>query len=115
MLRDVRFMIIPRLAGHRSDGLRVGQSISGGCLMSSEAVFAPSAEVVARSYVNAEQYEQMYARSSTDPDGFWGEQAQRLDWITPFTKVKNTSFDWPDISIKWFEDGALNVAANCID
>ena len=83
--------------------------------MSSEAVFAPSAEVVARSYVNAEQYEQMYARSCADPDGFWGEQAQRLDWITPFTKVKNTSFDWPDISIKWFEDGALNVAANCID
>src|SRR5690606_40023024 len=57
----------------------------------------------------------MYARSAADPDGFWSEQARRLDWIKPFTRVKNTSFAWPDISVKWFEDGVLNVAANCID
>eukprot|EP00873_Tetraselmis_striata_P030846 jgi/Tetstr1/451110/TSEL_038146.t1 len=82
--------------------------------MSSE-VFAPSEEVVAKTRVTAEQYDQMYKRSVSDPDGFWGEQAQRIDWIKPFTKVKNTSFEWPDISIKWFEDGELNVAANCID
>ncbi|WMT89956.1 acetate--CoA ligase [Pelagibacterium sp. H642] len=83
--------------------------------MSSEALFAPSAETVERTYVTAAQYEEMYARSVADPDGFWGEQAQRIDWIEPFTKVKNTSFEWPDISIKWFEDGVLNVSANCID
>ncbi|WMT85759.1 acetate--CoA ligase [Pelagibacterium sp. 26DY04] len=83
--------------------------------MSSEALFAPSAETVERTYVTAAQYEEMYARSVADPDGFWGEQAQRIDWIKPFTKVKNTSFEWPDISIKWFEDGVLNISANCID
>ncbi|AEQ51922.1 acetate--CoA ligase [Pelagibacterium halotolerans] len=82
--------------------------------MSSE-VFAPSDEVVAKTRVTAEQYDRMYRRSVSDPDGFWGEQAQRIDWIKPFTKVKNTSFEWPDVSIKWFEDGQLNVAANCID
>ena len=83
--------------------------------MSSEAVFAPSAEAIERTHVTAAQYEAMYARSVRDPDGFWGEQARRLDWIEPFTRVKNTSFEWPDISVKWFEDGVLNVAANCID
>jgi acetyl-CoA synthetase len=57
----------------------------------------------------------MYARSVSDPEGFWSEQAQRIDWIKPFTKVKNTSFAYPDVSIKWFEDGELNIAANCID
>ncbi len=82
--------------------------------MSSE-VFAPSEEVVAKTSVTAEQYDRMYQRSVSDPDGFWSEHAQRIDWIKPFTKVKNTSFEWPDISIKWFEDGQLNVAANCID
>ncbi|SDG46363.1 acetate--CoA ligase [Pelagibacterium luteolum] len=83
--------------------------------MSPEALFAPSDDVVAKTHVNATQYEEKYARSVNDPDGFWGEQAKRIDWIKPFTKVKNTSFKWPDISIKWFEDGELNVTANCID
>jgi acetyl-CoA synthetase len=83
--------------------------------VNSEALFPPSAEAVANTHVNAAQYEEIYARSVADPDGFWGEQARRLDWIKPFTSVKNTSFAWPDILIKWFEDGQLNVAANCID
>ena len=54
-------------------------------------------------------------RSIRDPNGFWDEQAKRLDWTSPSTKVKNTSFDPRDVSIKWFEDGILNVAYNCID
>lgn len=83
--------------------------------MSSDEVFQPSADVVARTYVTAEKYDEMYAASVEDPDAFWGEQAKRLDWIKPFTKVKNTTFEYPDVSIKWFEDGELNVAANCID
>ncbi|MEO1025486.1 MAG: acetate--CoA ligase [Pseudomonadota bacterium] len=56
-----------------------------------------------------------YARSVEDPDGFWAEQAQRIEWIKPFTKVKNTSFEPGNIDIRWFEDGTLNVSANCID
>jgi acetyl-CoA synthetase len=83
--------------------------------MSSEAIFAPSADVVAQTYVTAGQYEEMYARSLADPEGFWGEHGKRIEWIKPYTKVKNTTFAWPDISIKWFEDGVLNVTESCID
>src|SRR5690242_351151 len=57
----------------------------------------------------------MYKRSMTDPQGFWAEHGKRIDWFTPFTKVKNTSFDPHKVSIKWFEDGVTNVAHNCID
>ncbi|MCF6327274.1 MAG: acetate--CoA ligase [Devosiaceae bacterium] len=78
-------------------------------------IFNPPKNIVENTHVTAEQYEEMYARSIADPDGFWAEQAKRLDWIKPFTKVKNTSFEYPDVSVKWFEDGELNVAANCID
>src|SRR3981081_3558281 len=59
-------------------------------------------------------YERMYRESLADPDKFWAEQAKRLDWIKPFTKVKNTSFTG-DVQIRWFEDGTLNAAANCLD
>ncbi|HWL66771.1 MAG TPA: acetate--CoA ligase [Geminicoccus sp.] len=59
-------------------------------------------------------YRTMYARSIEEPEAFWGEMGQRLHWSKPYTKVKNTSFDG-DVSIKWYEDGELNVAYNCID
>ncbi|RMF37880.1 MAG: acetate--CoA ligase [Alphaproteobacteria bacterium] len=75
----------------------------------------PSAEIVANAHVDAEGYRRMYQASVDDPEGFWGEQAKRLDWIKPFTRVKNTSFEPGNISIKWFEDGTLNVCANCVD
>jgi acetyl-CoA synthetase len=68
-----------------------------------------------RAFVDRAKYEEMYARSIKDPDGFWGEVAKRLDWIEPFTKVKNCSYDPDNLHIKWFEDGALNVTVNCID
>jgi acetyl-CoA synthetase len=75
----------------------------------------PPAETVARAFVDAEGYARMYAASIADPDAFWGEHGRRLDWIKPFTRVKNTSFDYHNVSIKWFEDGKLNVSSNCID
>ncbi len=78
-------------------------------------VYPPSAEITSRAHVDAQTYETMYAESVTNPDRFWREQAQRIDWITPFTTVKNTNFDHGSVAIKWFEDGTLNVAANCID
>src|SRR5665647_2626633 len=53
--------------------------------------------------------------SINDPNGFWAEQAKRLDWIKPPTKIKNTSYDPHNVSIKWFEDGTLNAAYNCVD
>jgi acetyl-CoA synthetase len=51
----------------------------------------------------------MYEASITDPETFWREHGKRIDWIKPYTRVKNTSFGLPDVSIKWFEDGTLNV------
>jgi len=65
-------------------------------------------------WIDAAKYSTMYQQSITDPEGFWREQGKRLDWIRPYTKVKNTSFS-DDVSIRWFEDGTLNVCANCID
>jgi acetyl-CoA synthetase len=60
-------------------------------------------------------YKALYERSVKDPVGFWGEMGRRLDWIKPYTKVKNTSFDTNNVSIKWYEDGTLNVCVNCVD
>ena len=68
-----------------------------------------------RAFVDKDEYEKLYQKSVEKPDKFWGKQGKRLDWIKPYTRVKNTSFEHPDISIKWFEDGTLNVAANCTD
>ncbi len=73
------------------------------------------AEFAANALVDDARYQAMYAQSVDDPDAFWGEQGKRLDWMTPYTKVKNTTFEYPDVSIKWFEDGELNVSVNCID
>jgi len=61
------------------------------------------------------KYRAMYNESLADPDKFWGREGKRLDWITPYTKVKNTDFTFGHVNIKWFEDGVLNVAYNCID
>ncbi len=63
--------------------------------------------------IDAQKYQEMYERSISDPNGFWAEQAKSIDWVKEPTKIKNTSFD--PVSIKWFEDGELNVAYNCID
>src|SRR5690242_2955100 len=68
-----------------------------------------------RALIDREKYEAMYARSISHPEEFWREQAERLDWIKRFTKVKNVSWDPDNLYIKWFEDGTLNVSANCID
>jgi acetyl-CoA synthetase len=68
-----------------------------------------------RSFIDDAKYQEMYARSIKDPNGFWGEQAKRIDWIKPFSKVKNTTFDPHNVSIKWFEDGTLNASYNCVD
>ncbi|WP_299592769.1 acetate--CoA ligase [uncultured Tateyamaria sp.] len=78
-------------------------------------VFPPSDETKARAHLDADGYAKMYAASVADPDAFWGEHGKRLDWIKPYTTVKNTSFEPGKIDIRWFEDGTLNVAANCID
>lgn len=82
---------------------------------SADGRFAPSAAFAAKAHVTADQYQAMYDASIQDPIGFWAKHGQRIDWIKPFTKVKSTSFAPGKIDIKWFEDGTLNVSANCID
>ncbi|MFY9287208.1 MAG: acetate--CoA ligase [Alphaproteobacteria bacterium] len=73
-----------------------------------------SKDASAQTWIDAATYKAMYEQSIKDPNGFWGEQGKTLQWIKPYTKVKNTNFDG-DVSIKWFEDGVLNVTSNCID
>jgi len=81
----------------------------------SDKIYPPSADFIANAHINKDKYDAMYAASIKDPEAFWAEHGKRIDWITPFSKVKNVNYAYPDVSIKWFEDGELNVAANCID
>jgi acetyl-CoA synthetase len=86
----------------------------GGHIMT-DKTYAPSAEFTKNAHINREQYDALYAQSIADPEAFWGEQGKTLDWIEPYTKVKSTNFNFGTVDIKWFEDGILNVSANCID
>ncbi|HEX3162467.1 MAG TPA: acetate--CoA ligase [Pseudolabrys sp.] len=83
--------------------------------MSDEKIYDVPADWRKRAYADDAKYQEMYARSIKDPNGFWAEQAKRIDWIKPFSKVKNTSYDPHNVSIKWFEDGTLNACYNCVD
>ena len=81
----------------------------------SEGVYPPSSEFVGRAKIGSGEYERMYALSVEDPEDFWGEHGRRLDWIKPYSRVKNTRFDYGSVSIKWYEDGTLNACYNCVD
>ena len=84
--------------------------------MSSSDPIYPVPSVFAKSAnLTPEAYASMYAASIADPESFWGTMGQRLDWIKPYTQVKNVSWDEADLSVKWYEDGVLNVSANCLD
>ncbi len=83
--------------------------------MSEDKIYDVPADWRKRAYADDAKYQELYARSIKDPNGFWAEQAKRIDWIKPFSKVKNTSYDPHNVSIKWFEDGTLNVCHNCVD
>ncbi|WP_166423410.1 acetate--CoA ligase [Paraglaciecola sp. 20A4] len=80
-----------------------------------QKIYPVPAHAKERTHLTPDGYERMYAQSVEHPEAFWAEQAKTLDWIKTPTKIKNTSFDAHHVSIKWFEDGELNVAYNCID
>jgi acetyl-CoA synthetase len=80
-----------------------------------EALYPVPAEWAKTALANEARYHALYRRSLDDPDGFWREMAQRLDWIRPFTRVKETSFCEADFGIAWFADGTLNLCANALD
>jgi len=79
------------------------------------AVYPPSDDIIRNAHVDSARYEEMYARSVSDPEGFWAEAAQRLDWMKAPRQVKDVDFTLGQVKINWFADGTLNVAANCVD
>ena len=81
----------------------------------SDKTYDVPAEWTKRALIDDAKYQDMYARSLKDSNGFWAEQAKRIHWFKAPTKIKNTSFGPDNVSIKWFEDGTLNCAYNCID
>ena len=83
--------------------------------MSEDKIYPVPDEIAARAWADEARYRALYQSSISDPEAFWGEQAARLDWIKPFTEIKDVSYDAADLHIRWFSDGELNVAANCLD
>src|SRR5579872_4486033 len=81
----------------------------------SEKIYDVPADWQKRAFIDDAKYQEMYAASIKTPDAFWAEQGKRIHWMRPFSKVKNTSFDRHNVSIRWYEDGETNVAYNCID
>ena len=81
----------------------------------SNEIFPVSEDWAGRAYIDEERYAALYEASIKDPETFWRAEASRIDWMKPFTKVKNVSYDAKDLHIKWFEDGELNVSVNCLD
>ncbi|WP_436399214.1 acetate--CoA ligase [Roseobacter sp. S98] len=82
---------------------------------SAQKSYPPSAEMAAGAHVDSARYGEMYSASIADPDAFWRKEAGRVDWMKPFTTVKDVDYSLGNVSINWFADGTLNVSANCID
>ena len=83
--------------------------------MSESALYPVRDAVREAALIDNAGYEEMYRRSIDDPDGFWAEQGRTIDWIRPYTAIRDVSWDRDDLHIRWFHDGTLNVAANCLD
>ena len=83
--------------------------------MSDTTIYPVPEDWANNAYLNREQYQEMYRQSIEDPDSFWRHHGYRIDWMKPFSKVKNTSYDPHNVDIRWYEDGTLNVCANCVD
>jgi len=83
--------------------------------MSDDKIYPVPEDWANSAYVSRAQYEEMYRQSIEDPDAFWRHHGYRIDWIKPFSKVKHTSYDPHNVDIRWYEDGTLNVCANCVD
>ena len=81
----------------------------------SDEIFPVDPAWAARAYVNEAGYRAKYAESVADPEAFWAREGHRLDWMRPYTRVKDVSYDPENLHIRWYADGQLNVSANCID
>ena len=83
--------------------------------LSDDMIFPVSEKNRANALVDNDAYLEIYAESLRDPEAFWGAHGRRIDWIKPYSKVKNTHYGKDDVSIKWYEDGTLNACYNCVD
>ena len=83
--------------------------------MDHDQLFPVPAAWAQKAWADDARYQAMYRLSVENPEGFWGEQGKRIDWIRPYSKVKDVSYAKEDLHIRWYHDGSLNVAANCID
>lgn len=83
--------------------------------MSENALYPVRPEVAKTSHITEENYLELYQHSIDDPESFWRDAGMRLDWIKPYSKIKNVSFDRKDLHIRWYEDGRLNACVNCVD
>ena len=83
--------------------------------MTQDRMFTPNDAVVKNALIDNDGYQKMYAESVADPDAFWAEHGKRIDWIKPYSQVSDVSYDANDLHIKWYGDGTLNAAANCLD
>ena len=83
--------------------------------MSQDRMFEPAAATIERALIADSEYQTMYAESLADNDAFWAKHGKRIDWIKPYTEISDVSYDAADLHIRWFSDGTLNAAANCLD
>ena len=83
--------------------------------MSQDVVFEPSKALAKDAHIDNEGYKVLYEKSLADPDAFWAKQGQRIDWMKPYSEISDVSYDAADLHIRWYADGTLNAAANCLD
>ena len=83
--------------------------------MSDVNIYPVKSHIATNALINDEQYQAMYKHSVEDSEGFWAEHGKRIDWIEPYTQVRDISFDEHKVDINWFKDGTLNASANCLD
>ncbi len=83
--------------------------------MSENLVFPVPDEWQSKAWADNARYQEMYEQSIAEPEAFWAEHGKRIDWIKPYSQIKDVSFDADDLHVKWFYDGTLNAAANCVD
>ena len=83
--------------------------------MSEPEIYPVLATIAQDAHADFARYQAMYRESVENPEEFWKEQSKTLDWISPPNRVKDTTYEYPNVAIKWFEDGVINVCANCVD
>ena len=83
--------------------------------MTTKDLYEPSSDIIKNSHANKAEYEKMYEESITSTEKFWEKHGKRIDWMKPYTKISDVSYNKEDLHIKWYEDGTLNASYNCLD